>query len=72
MDDGQQRAKFTLYVNPQTRATMERLRDSMNAASISETIRRSVELADWAMRAQSSGGRMFAEDAEGRVEVVRV
>jgi excinuclease UvrABC nuclease subunit len=74
MDYGQSehRAKFTLYVNERTRSTLETLQEQMNASSLSETIRRAAEFALWATQTQAQGGRMFTEDAEGKVEVVRV
>jgi len=74
MHDGQSehRRKFTLYVNAKTRTTLEALQAQMNAATLSETIRRAAEFALWATTTQAQGGRMFTEDAEGKVEVVRV
>ena len=51
---------------------MESLQVSLNAASISEVVRRSVEFALWASQVQERGGRMLAEDSEGKVEAVRV
>ena len=71
MDDAQ-RTRYTLYVSPRTRATLEALQKGMDAASISEVVRRSAEFAHWAVGVQGRGGRMLAEEADGRVEAVRV
>lgn len=66
------RTRFTLYVNQRTRAVLEQLRRELNAASISEVVRRSAEFALWAAEVQARGGRMLTEDSDGRMEAVRV
>lgn len=59
------RDRFTLVVNPQTRQALEELQQRMNAASISEVVRRSAAIAAWVVEQREQGRRVCSTAGEG-------
>lgn len=62
----------TVRMKPYTIAQVEKLRETVKAASFSDMIRRSVDISDMIIDAISSGKKVIIEDKKGKQQQILV